>query len=275
MQQKLLSYYNHQVEAYRENFTKVCEDFGFDAIHDMRVAIKRLRAIIILAEKLDTNLQGKRVGGDVRRFFRLSGRMRDAQVQQALLKEYETSLNTDFGEYASYLLILERKSIKKFKDYLHPLSPNDFTADLELTLPALILKTDTAGIKSAISSLIAKLFHSIDQLKAQQHEDKHLHKIRRQLKQISYLLSVYGTKDPDFPKPVETLKLLEKTNHLLGKWHDHVVAIEYLTRFLRNKHGDDSNGYKHYPLLMEEISAKKHTLYLKIMEKMEKSDGKM
>lgn len=273
MQQRLLAYYNDQMDAFRENFIKVREDFGFNAIHDMRVAIKRLRAVIILAKKLDPNLKGKRAEGDLRHLFRLSGRMRDAQVQQALLKEYETVLNVGFGEYAAYLLKLEQKSIQKFKAYLQPHSATDFTADLELTLPALILKSDKELIKSATSSLIEQLFQRVDDLKADQESDESLHEIRRQLKQISYLLSVFDKEDPDFSELKKKLKMLEKANQLLGRWHDHAVAEEYLCRFLKNKDTGDSGIYNLYPPLMEEILTQKHFLYLKITKMMKKLDG--
>ena len=275
MQQSLLAFYNHQVDAFRENFTKVREEFGFDAIHDMRVAVKRLRAILILAKKLDPNQNRKYAEGKIKQLFRLSGKMRDAQVQQALLKEYESKMKADFGEYATYLMDLEQKSILKFQNYLYKHSTTDFTVDLGMALPALIVKSDTTRVKSAMDSLIGEFFHNVDLLKAQQQKDENLHEIRRQLKQISYLLSAFDSRDLDYPKLNKKIKMLEKANHLLGKWHDHVVAMTYLSRFLRNKDTGDSGGYNPYPLLMDAISTQKHQLYLKIKEMMNRLEGMM
>jgi CHAD domain-containing protein len=275
MRQKLLSYFNHQIEAFRENLTKVREESGFDAIHDMRVAIKRLRAVFILAEKLQPGFSGEQTEGELRQLFRLSGKMRDAQVQLALLMDYESSMETAFSQYTTYLRNFERKAVKKFNDYVHLKSETDFIRATELMLPDLILKSDNIRIKSALHTLLEELFTAVESLKTDQQHDEHLHEIRRKLKQCNYLLSVFDTEDDAFPRMNKLLKKLEKANELLGKWHDHVIAIGYLSRFLKSKPTGDSGIFRPYLLLLEQITAEKHMLYLKIMGMMEKPIGKL
>lgn len=275
MHQKLLSYFNHQIGAFRENLTKVRNESGFDAIHDMRVAIKRLRAVIILAEKIQTGLSDEQTERELRQLFRLSGKMRDAQVQQALLRGYENSMGTIFNHYATYLQNHERKAVKKFNEYIHLKSEADFIDAMELMIPDLILKSDNTLIKSALHKLLEELFTKVESLKTDQQHDEHLHEIRRKLKQCNYLLSVFDTQDEEFPRMNKLLKKLEKANELLGKWHDHTIAIVYLSRYLKNKPTGDSGTFYPYILLLEQITVEKHVLYLKIAEIMEKPIGKL
>lgn len=275
MQQRLIAFYNAQIEAFRENFEKVREGFGFDAVHDMRVAIKRLRAVIILCEKLYPELSIVHAEGELRKLFRLSGKMRDAQVQQALVREYEVRLEAGFGEFTDYLQDYERKSIKKFSNYCIHHTANDFIQSISAILPNIILNVDEKHLKSAFYALLRELLTTVESLKTDQQQDEHLHEIRRKLKQCNYLLTIFDAEDDDLLQLTKLLKKLEKANDLLGKWHDHIIALEFLSGFLKNKNIGETGDFKDYLILIDQFSEEKHGLYLKIMELLEKPMGKL
>ena len=52
MQEKLLRYYSQHCSLFLENFNQALSGFDNEAVHDMRVAVKRLRAINLLLERL-------------------------------------------------------------------------------------------------------------------------------------------------------------------------------------------------------------------------------
>lgn len=275
MQQRLDTFYEAQIDTFRENFEKVREDYGFDALHDMRVAIKRLRALIILCEKIDPGLSTTNTEGKLRQLFRLSGKMRDAQVQQALVSEYGGIMEVDFEEYSIYLLEYERKSIKKFSNFCIHHVANDFTQSISAKVPNIILNIDEKHLKSAFYALFKELLSAVESLNTDQQHDEHLHEIRRKLKQCNYLLSILDGEDEDLPQRNKLLKKLEKANDLLGKWHDHVIALEFLSRFLKNKNTGETGNFKHFLLLMDQFSEEKNNLHLKIMGLLEKPIGKL
>jgi CHAD domain-containing protein len=275
MQQMLLIFYNSQIKAFNENFEKVREGFGFDAVHDMRVAIKRLRVVIILCEELDPELSIINDKEELRKLFRLSGKMRDAQVQQGLVREYEFKLEVDFGKFSGYLLNYERKAIKKFNNYCTHHNPHDFILSISTIIPKIITTVNEGNLKSAFYELLKKLFNTIEFLKTHQLQDEHLHEIRGILKQCNYLLSIFNTEGNDLPQLASLLKKLEKVNELLGKWHDHVIMMEFLSGFLKNKDIGESSNYKHYSLLIDQISEEKLNLYLRITDMLEKPMDKL
>lgn len=269
MLQRLLSYLDKQLVAFDINFVIVCDSFNFDAIHDMRVAVKRMRALMILAEKLQPSFNSAETEGELKQLFRLSGKMRDAQVQQSLLADYAEKLNISFGEYDLYLRNFEKKSIRKFTSYLKVNTSTDFTGNLSQTLTDLFNKTESAQIVTAINLLVDELLAKVREMNDDQQHDEHLHEIRRKLKQCNYLLSVFDKNDPGLPRLNETLQLLEKANNLLGEWHDHDVAREFLFNFLSNKNHDDYPGYSRYKLLLEKTGERKHFLHMEIIGMME------
>lgn len=273
MLKRLLSYLEKQLSAFDNNFVKVCDSFDFDAIHDMRVAVKRLRALMILAEKLEPSFNIAETEGELRQLFKLSGKMRDAQVQQSLLADYAQNLNISFGEYDLWLRNFEKKSIKKFTSYLKVNTSTDFTRNLSQTLSELFNKSENAQIVNAINNLVEDLLAKVREMNEDQQHDEQLHEIRRKLKQCNYLLSVFDKDDPDLPGLNKTLQLLEKANNLLGEWHDHDVAREFLFNFLNNKSTVDYPGYSRYKLLLEKTGERKHFLHMEIIRMMESELG--
>lgn len=273
MLHRLLSYLEKQLASFDLNFVKVCDSFNSDAIHDMRVSVKRLRALMILAEKLEPSFNSAETEGELKQLFRLSGKMRDAQVQQSLLADYAQNLNISFGEYDLFLRNFEKKSKKKFTSYLKVNTSTDFTGNINQSLAELFNKTESTQIVTAINLLVDELLAKVREMNDDQQHDEHLHEIRRKLKQCNYLLSVFDKNDPDLPRLNETLHVLEKANNLLGEWHDHDVAREFLFNFLSNKNHDDYPGYSRYKLLLEKTGERKHFLHMKIIRLMESEMG--
>ncbi len=266
MQERLLDYFAKHCDLFIRNFNLVLSDFDADAIHDMRVAIKRIRAVFHLMERLyPDKFNQVEEEGKLREMFRLSGRMRDAQVQQQLLACNALNLGSTFGEYQAYLHDAENKAIKKFKKFI-----KDYNAEKELNekqekAGKLISSTDPEHIRIQIIQFVNELFSKARQMRAEDEHDESLHEIRRKLKQCHYLLSLFSEDDPDLPKLNTTLKRLDKVNELLGNWHDQMVGMEILDRFIEKFRKREEAGENRYLLLKENLADNRYLLYKKVM----------
>ncbi len=266
MQERLLDYFAKHCDLFIRNFNLVLSDFDADAIHDMRVAIKRIRAVFHLMERLyPDKFNQVEEEGKLREMFRLSGRMRDAQVQQQLLACNALNLGSTFGEYQAYLHDAENKAIKKFKKFI-----KDYNAEKELNekqekAGKLISSTDPEHIRIQIIQFVNELFSKARQMRAEDEHDESLHEIRRKLKQCHYLLSLFSEDDPDLPKLNTTLKRLDKVNELLGNWHDQMVGMEMLDRFIEKFRKREEAGENRYLLLKENLAENRYLLYKKVM----------
>ncbi|MBK6964701.1 MAG: CHAD domain-containing protein [Bacteroidales bacterium] len=266
MQERLLDYFAKHCDLFIRNFNLVLSDFDADAIHDMRVAIKRIRAVFHLMERLyPDKFNQVEEEGKLREMFRLSGRMRDAQVQQQLLACNALNLGSTFGEYQAYLHDAENKAIKKFKKFI-----KDYNAEKELNekqekAGKLISSTDPEHIRIQIIQFVNELFSKARQMRAEDEHDESLHEIRRKLKQCHYLLSLFSEDDPDLPKLNTTLKRLDKVNELLGNWHDQMVGMEMLDRFIEKFRKREEAGENRYLLLKENLADNRYLLYKKVI----------
>lgn len=273
MHQRLSNYFGKQCTAFAANFVKVRECFDADSIHDMRVAVKRIRAVLMLLEKLDPAFDAEKAGGELSRLFKLSGKMRDAQVQQLLVKKYESALNQDFSDFLHYLTKTEKKSIRRFTGYLEAHKVRDYTGTFQQTADEIPVRGKTLAIGEAIINLVNELLDKCGDLKNDQVHDENLHEIRRKLKQCNYLLTVFHRDDPALPLLSQTLKMLETANDLLGEWHDHVVGMELLRKYIKNAPKNHAELPGQYLSLQETMTAHRHTLHLEVIGLMEKQLG--
>ncbi|NTW24609.1 MAG: CHAD domain-containing protein [Lentimicrobium sp.] len=249
------------------NFNLAQKKFDADAIHDMRVAFKRIRAVYLLMERLfPEHFDMEEAEGVLKELFRLSGRMRDAQVQQTLLEVHETNLSTTFGEYNEYLKKTEKKSIKKFREYLHKSDAESELKKKQQHTGQLISTAEDEQIRQQIILFVHELMDTAHNMHTEQEKDENLHEIRRKLKQCHYLLSVFDPNDAGLPEINTRIKRLDKANDLLGAWHDHLVAMEMLDRFLDKVRQKDLPGMNRYTLLRENLAEERHLLHMKILK---------
>lgn len=267
MQARLLDFFKNQCSLFLLNFNLAQKKPDADPIHDMRVAFKRIRAVYLLMERLfPESFDMEKAEGELKDLFRLSGRMRDAQVQQTLLEAHETNLSTTFGEYKAYLKKTEKKSINKFLDYLHK---SDAEAELKKQQQEIVQLISTAGneqIRQQIILFAHELMETAHNMHTEQEKDENLHEIRRKLKQCHYLLSVLDPNDAGLPEINTRIKRLDKANDLLGAWHDHLVAMEMLDRFLDKVRKKELPGLNRYTLLRENLAEERHLLHVKILK---------
>jgi CHAD domain-containing protein len=273
MKNNLQKYLEKQLLQFGANFGQVCADSDADAVHDMRVAVKRIRALEVLAGKVAQNQIDPEASGDLRQLFKLSGRIRDMQVQQHLLDLLAAKLNTSFGELAVYLKNSEHKSIKKFTEFVGNHSDTDFAGSLAREIIKIFNGASENDLAAGVKSVVAEIIETVRLMKTDQQHEEYLHEIRRKLKQYNYLLSVYDKQSSDYAELLITLQHLEKANDLLGEWHDLDVAREILLKFLVNKTEQSFLSYSRYMLLLETIASEKQRLHLAIIELLEKELG--
>lgn len=266
MQEKLLAYYLKSCDQFLLNYRQALSGFDVEAVHDMRVAVKRIRAVNLLLDQLipeKTNAAGEeRI---IRGLFRLSGKIRDHQVQLQLLSEYTAESGTPFVAYQQYLKKGEHKAIRKFVGYLAETDAEAAIEDMQKHDLDRISLSGNHAITGHIVRIANELLAGARSVSHDRYHDEHLHEIRRKIKYCLFLLNVFDKDDPNLSKVGSSLKKLEKAGLMLGNWHDHVVAVEMLKKFFGQSDEKDTAGNDLYWWFMIDISEKKQLLHRKIM----------
>ena len=109
-------YYIHLQHAVYRHLELCLGQAEKEAIHRLRLSIKKLNAFNKLAEHLcladfETHFQNTK---KIRRLYALAGQLRDTQVQLHLLALAEGRTESDYSEFSKWLLNREMKRISRF-----------------------------------------------------------------------------------------------------------------------------------------------------------------
>lgn len=218
-------------------------------VHQLRVSIKRLRAVLHFTGSVIGNegIDAKKQFKSLRKLFKITGRIRDVQVQQKLIPEFEVSLNSQFGLYLAYLKKLEKPFVRNFYLFINDSKPIHKLASGRELVEKSLASLSPAEIRIRAEQLLASRFNHLKEIFASRPDDKKLHEMRTIIKQMKYIMIVMHKSAPDSDESPISLANLTEAEELLGNWHDVVVGIEFLKNFRENadfKHSSDSESYK-------------------------------
>ena len=230
----LQKYYFKQKNEFETYYKKLLSHKNIDDIHKLRLAIKKLRTLLMLIElTTKESIDKKRPYHLYSKLFKSAGRVRETQINIELLRKagvkdnaaiypfYNDKLDTDLKHFHNELSNFNHKQFyelhKRLEKKIGDISASDFQR----------IVVDMLKIElHQILKLIGNLSNSTD-----------LHKIRirtRVLKELIILLKKINPND----QSATFLKNLKNTYIYLGDWHDH----EVLTKSLNSVHSQKKKG---------------------------------
>ncbi|WP_291099740.1 MULTISPECIES: CHAD domain-containing protein [unclassified Flavobacterium] len=187
--------------------------------HKLRVEIKKVNAFFELINFCSKDFKRKKTFKPFKLIFRHTGKVRELQVEEAMLKKY--FLNNLLKEYKNSLKKLRLKERKDFFAILN----KTFIARLKKTFREIVpflKKMDKKKVKSYMEKKIKKIEKLLNQNTLQTPE---AHELRKRLKKFHYCRKILNLEKQNKPLPKKD-DLLE----LLGNWHDLQVIIRNLKK---------------------------------------------
>ena len=221
LQKGLYKYYKEQYKVIDKNYHIAKENFDIEAIHDLRVGIKKIRALFKLVGNITPlGFKAKKHFVPIKNLFKAAGLLRDIQIQQVLLKKYSENQTITYKALESYLEKLNDDSGKTLMKALEKFNLGVLDNKLQKIRVALQEIDEDILIVSSIN-LVNECFVKIDKLKTNEDEES-IHDIRTHLKDALYILKLLEKHSPNFHYEINSRKL-KNTGDLLGEWHDKVV----------------------------------------------------
>lgn len=216
------------IEKLRQNETDA-ESFFPEAIHDMRVAIRRLRAALKTFKKILPS-KTERIQNGLIKLGCILGKKRDLDV----LSEFILST---FSIKSLFLQKLVKRSDRS-KEQIQLMLKSKYYENLIDSLEHLkTVKTDKNILKFARNRIqkeldkVLKIAFSIDSKKA---DDKILHKLRISIKKLRYVCEFF---QPIFTKYICSLDaFIDKTKGIQDILGNHQDAIAGISMLMRYKH---------------------------------------
>ena len=206
------------------------------AIHDFRVALKRLGALYRFLQQVDSRLTVKQWLHPSRGLFKRGGRIRDAQIAIGLIDEVGGLSGAARRSLLGRLQTDIRREYRQFQQYARE------RRILAIRLPSFASMAVTqAAIRRQRPVFIRQLRADI-LAAARDSGDDEWHRKRILLKRYRHLQDAFAS-CPGYSASMSLLKQVTLLEQLLGDWHDRVMAIA----LLRSRFGETTNLE---PLLM-------------------------
>ncbi len=217
MSSNILEYYKKHKAIIEEQLPLCSDPNDVEAIHNLRLSVKRIRVVAMLAELLsEDTLHSKILLKPINKFFKRSGKLRDVQVITQLLASFN---NNDLQPVISTFKEREKKQRTKFETVLGVFDTNcldDFEHALNELLKSVSVTKAYAGGQMLLSDLendMHELFHS-------RTDEKRMHDIRTRLKNINYLNNIYNGQLPVQDHLSIDADRLRELGEMAGAWHD-------------------------------------------------------
>jgi CHAD domain-containing protein len=255
----LLEYFDAICDRLRIGLRQAHDHYAIEGIHDLRVEIKRLRALFRLVSFLKPEFDARAEAKPFKPLFGVAGQLRDIDIQQAII--LESLERHELSEFANELKQLEFAlrpalliAIKKFQTGRHANNRGEVARALK-TMSAEELHDGLARRMKQLEGQIAPL------LAKRSVSDIELHEIRKLSKASKYTLEVWQLLVKKDKTATHLSASLKAAYTYLGKWHDARVTNESLSRFLGRgtpRNLFDASAYRKFAA--ELVSTEAHCL---------------
>ena len=220
--------------------------------HKLRVEIKKLNAFFDLIKFCSKDFKQKKTFKPFKLIFNQAGKVREFQVEEAMLKKYFRD-----NLLAGYSNSLKKLRLQEQKDYFS-IANKKLASELKKRY-RVIVPFIAHMDKKKVRNYMKKKKNKIEKLLSQDTlETPQIHALRKRLKKFNY-----NRKSLNLDKQEKSLLNKDVLPELLGKWHDCQVVIKHLKKSM-NTTGINPKEVTQCETVKANISSDSQDLFNKI-----------
>jgi CHAD domain-containing protein len=230
----LLKTWNEQVKIFSDNLTISQIRPTRKAVHEIRVAMKKMRSYLRLKKKISKEKWREQFTGTLS-LFKSFGNLRDVEMSLALTRKYEHKELLSTPVFKNYLSKDRTQSRRVAKQD----AKNYNTDELLLFNSQFYLIANKLSNDRIYKRVVHLSLEKIDKIKElATHFSKNVHKIRKLLKDLYYWLKICPA---DIASKSVDLEELDKMLDDLGRWQDHFILREKINVYLKRSTVEEGN----------------------------------
>ncbi len=263
--QNIVDFFKQNSEMFKLNYSNAIKLANADALHDLRVSIKRINTLTkMLNYRKSANYRLKKSFYSLEFIFKIAAPVRDFQVLADLLIKYQIESNLGFEKLISNVNDIKIIAIKKFffcAKKINYLKVLRFFKIIEHRLKLLSekeLQDQMAGFKSNHMILLSEYSNP-------ESKTYNLHSARKVIKDLGYLMEMSEIVNDDLRNQFAIYK---DAGRCLGDWHDRLVLQKFLNDWSNSHHSDIGN----LDIIIKQVSDEKTALreqYFSILQAIE------
>ena len=252
----LAEIYDRRLKTFLGPFAAASAHPSSSAIHDMRVALKRIRTYFRFINAIDPDFDAEPAFASARRLFRAAGRVRNLQVIEAKVYEASKSGTLELSEYYNWLKEAELGEAERFERACGRFRKRSLTAAWKPIAAGLEMLGDRrVGIRMA-----GRLTASIKEVREERtmrRDVRRLHFLRIRTKEARYTLEILQECGLTGDEGAVLNDRLKEVHQPLGRWHDEEVVLESLRDFKKRRGPGPLYSAKSFIEFSRQIRARK------------------
>lgn len=193
-----------------------------EAFHQMRVHVKRQRALLELVAAIAPKLRRRRAMRVFREAFQAAGAVRDLHVQIAIATKEAAKLGADVSPWLALLESREKSAVAAWVGSGTRISA-EAIAGVRADVGAALDRRRWVDLAAAAWAHFNDRFRDVLAFDAHAAD---LHELRKRVKECSNLTWIIAEVAPELVIAPELAAALDKLQKQLGDWHDYDVAVQ-------------------------------------------------
>jgi len=214
-------YIDKYLEQFRINLEKAMEEYDPEAIHEYRVSVKRIRAIIrALNSVYDDPLVSGKIIQPLRLMFKAGGTIRDDQVQIGLMENIEKEFGYSFPLIKAYYI--HRIEDQRDSFFLKSVDFDYESIDIiSHQIDHVLEPLDDASLELNIYNRLNKSMEKLKRKRYDLDQPDALHRFRTDFKENGYVAEMMYQSQYSHKISKAVHNRMKNFGQDLGNWHDH------------------------------------------------------
>jgi CHAD domain-containing protein len=255
----IVAHWQEQHKVFLKNLEILKDHPDKDAVHDIRVAIKKLKAILELYIFLTAEKLWENPLNETETLFKVLGRQRDIDICLENLKKSVTESGFSFHELSSFFELVLKKARQWSSVAVRQYDENEIGRIKVLLKSEETQLTNEVTLQKAMTITTSQLLEARQLLKLP-------HQLRQHLKKIFYWVRMLPGK---LPVAIHEKELHEITDDL-GLWQDNEIFLARLRHFRKDYLPKTYDEYGQLGILALEIRNANKLLLGKALRKTRK-----
>jgi len=223
----LFKYYTERWAVFTLHLNNTIAHFGEEDLHQLRVEIKKMRALFSLLEgAIPGGFKKKKYEKPLQKLFRPGGKLRETHMNKVLVEAYNLK---DPDNYNQFQETLADKHTEKLKRRLETIGGPELD-QLFQQITGIINNIGFDAVYQSAFKFLNIEFNAIEHLYPDIENEKTLHKVRMHLKSSGYILKFVVELHPHPARKI-FYDEVKTTESLIGDWHDKVVFKQSLRAY--------------------------------------------
>lgn len=233
----ILRHWKKQVQVFQQNLALVKKQKQTEAVHDLRVAVKKMRSYLKLLNIARQDNYSLAFDG-TEKLFSVMGKYRDIEMGLYLLGHFEKENNTCYKVFNDYLAIALLQQSKWLQVAILEYDESELTG-LTCQLEEDLKDEDREGLMHQFKVVIEKEFKKA--LRHVNHFNRDTHQIRKIFKDIFYWVEIAPV---NMLMEAGQVKKIKKILNNLGDWQDHEMLHQKIKHFRKDFVPDARDEYQ-------------------------------